>query len=359
MRSCLLITWPISPTLGEEIRAGTYPRVEFFELARILDATVLDTRLACTSQSFIVRNVAKINPVLALGILAWHRRKEFDLFYAGSEGVALILAALLKLNSARPVIAVLNHWLSNPRKSRLFKLLRLGDALDLLICLNKYQVKFAEEILGVSSKKIAQLDYGANVDGEFFSPAQATPESGRYILSIGLEQRDYRVLFEAVKGTDVQVKVIASGIRPIEAYDISVPKVKNECGNIELIDRVPYPRLRDLYAGAEFFVLPIRDVEFPAGITAIMESFAMGKPVVATRSRGVSEYIEDGVTGYWVASGDSADLREKVLALWNDRAKCERMGESCRQTVKGKVDLSRYVGQLASLLKSLVRVRNA
>ena len=45
----------------------------------------------------------------------------------------------------------------------------------------------------------------------------------------------------------------------------------------------------------------------------------MGKAVIASRTHGMREYIEDGKNGLWVNVGDTEDLRRKIVYLWNGR----------------------------------------
>ena len=62
----------------------------------------------------------------------------------------------------------------------------------------------------------------------------------------------------------------------------------------------------------------------------IVEAFAVGTPVVASRTGAMQELIRDGETGLLFDPGNADDLAEKVRQLWNseDRRRC--MGEAAR-----------------------------
>lgn len=64
-----------------------------------------------------------------------------------------------------------------------------------------------------------------------------------------------------------------------------------------------------LYAAADLFVMPSR-VEHLGNV--ILEAWARGAPVVATRTRGATELMEDGVTGLLVDTSDARSLAEGV-----------------------------------------------
>ena len=50
--------------------------------------------------------------------------------------------------------------------------------------------------------------------------------------------------------------------------------------------RYDYAALRALYAESSFVVVPLRETDFQAGVTTILEAMAMGKAVIATRTTG-------------------------------------------------------------------------
>jgi glycosyltransferase involved in cell wall biosynthesis len=79
---------------------------------------------------------------------------------------------------------------------------------------------------------------------------------------------------------------------------------------------------------AMYLVLPSVNYEgFPK---TIVEAFARGTPVLASRLGAMTEAIEDGVTGRHFAAGDSTDLAAVVRELQNDQAATVAMREPAR-----------------------------
>jgi glycosyltransferase involved in cell wall biosynthesis len=284
-----------------------------------------------------------------LAILAWLRRAEFELLCTGNENVGLLLAALLRPFRKRPKVVTMNHHLSHKWKARVFRGLGLEVTTDAIICLNEFQATFALAKLLVDPKKILQVRYGACVDGSFFSPRELQ-NPNPYVLSVGREGRDYQTLVEALLSLDIAATIVASGMRSPAEYPSPLPESDNQ---ISVRAGLNCLALRELYAGAAFVILPLHDVEYPAGITTIMEAMAMGKAVIATRSRGISEFIEDGETGLWANAGDAEDLREKILYLWNNPVIAQRMGVTARAAITERVNLNRYVEEIASVFLNI------
>jgi glycosyltransferase involved in cell wall biosynthesis len=53
---------------------------------------------------------------------------------------------------------------------------------------------------------------------------------------------------------------------------------------------------------------------------AVLEGSAIGVPVVAARSGGTPDLIDDGVSGLMFDPTDAEGLRRAVLRIWNDPA---------------------------------------
>jgi glycosyltransferase involved in cell wall biosynthesis len=56
-----------------------------------------------------------------------------------------------------------------------------------------------------------------------------------------------------------------------------------------------------------------------------LEAIARGVPVIASRSGGLSEVVEDGRSGLLFPNGDEGALRESMLAIAQGRAFGERI----------------------------------
>jgi len=69
----------------------------------------------------------------------------------------------------------------------------------------------------------------------------------------------------------------------------------------------------------------------PFGLVAV-EGMARSLPVVVTRSGGLQEIVEHGVTGF-IVEKDARALREAVVPLISDPVLRARMGEAGRERV--------------------------
>lgn len=85
---------------------------------------------------------------------------------------------------------------------------------------------------------------------------------------------------------------------------------------VRFVDRYVSNEEAALYfAAADLAVLPYRDA---TGSAVLQLAFGLGVPVVATRTGGMSEAVEDGVTGFLVAPGDVAGLSQAIMRYFRE-----------------------------------------
>lgn len=95
-------------------------------------------------------------------------------------------------------------------------------------------------------------------------------------------------------------------------------------------------------------ILPCLDVlAHPAWMEglgiALLEAAACSVPIVASRAGGMPEAVEDGVSGYLIAPGDSRALAERLERLLGDPALARRMGAAGRRRVEAHFAVPRMV----------------
>lgn len=79
------------------------------------------------------------------------------------------------------------------------------------------------------------------------------------------------------------------------------------------------------YQAADVFIHASRDEAFGK---AIVEAQACGTPVIATAVGGATELVQEGVTGFRVAGGDSVGMATALQRLLCDPRRCAAMGEA-------------------------------
>jgi glycogen synthase len=106
-------------------------------------------------------------------------------------------------------------------------------------------------------------------------------------------------------------------------------------------------------ARAELVVLPSLWESF--GYVAV-ESMALARAVIATRSGGFPEFIEHGRTGWLVPPGDAGALGDSILKRLSDPAASRRVGEAA-SVAADRFDVNAIVDDLVALYERALEGR--
>jgi glycosyltransferase involved in cell wall biosynthesis len=96
---------------------------------------------------------------------------------------------------------------------------------------------------------------------------------------------------------------------------------------------------------ADFDVVVLPSILEGFGIV-LLESMAMGKPVIASRVGGIPEAVEDGVTGILVPPANSSKLADALVVLLENSALRQSMGEAGRKRVESFFSLERTINEI-------------
>jgi len=83
----------------------------------------------------------------------------------------------------------------------------------------------------------------------------------------------------------------------------------------------------------------------PFGLVGI-EALAAGRPVVASATGGIGDWLEDGVSGLCITPGDAPALARALNELLADPAKQRAMGAAGRTTVAARFSAKHHVAAL-------------
>jgi glycosyltransferase involved in cell wall biosynthesis len=138
------------------------------------------------------------------------------------------------------------------------------------------------------------------------------------------------------------LKVVGDG--PLTARVQAAAQVD---ASIECLGPQPLSEVYRLVGEAAFLILPSLWYEhFPR---VIVEAFAKGTPVVASRLGAMAELVEDGRTGLHFEPGNAADLAVKVRWLLADPSALAQMRRAARQEFSQKYTATANHEQLMTI----------
>lgn len=279
--------------------------------------------------------------------------KKYEVVFL-CAGLPLVFLAKYVLRWKNPKFVIYNTYLSNALKRHPRGVLhwfnkKAIEGLDMIVCTARAQIQPLIDA-GIAPEKIVFRHIG--IDAKSFLHPMLVGGKHRvpYILSVGRDLgRDYKTLFEAVRGLDVKV-VVAT--KPEAIVGLAVPP------NVEIRFHIPYEEMPALYRGALFVVTPLKSSDNPdgsetSGQYGYLEPMAASKAVIVSDKPVVRDYIEHEKTGLLVQPDDARALRAEIERLIADETLRNHLGVDAQQSVLAKFTSEQWALSLAKIFKSL------
>lgn len=194
------------------------------------------------------------------------------------------------------------------------------------------------------------------VDADFFTLSRNTKSSDKFIIvSVGrlAWKKGYEYGIQAVamlkaNSIPVEYRIIADG-----NYKQPVLFAISELGLEEEIRIIPAHTSKDVkqyLEEAHVFLHPAISEGFS---NAVLEAQSMQLPVVTTNADGLSENVEDGVTGFVVPIYDANALADKLEWCYHNREHLNIMGEAGRKRVIEKFSIEEQLNKFEAFYKGL------
>ena len=287
------------------------------------------------------------------------RRERVDVIHAHNQGAAFY-GGLAGLICGRPLV-VTRHGVSFGKDRSHVWLSRLATMLAHdVVCVGRDVCQAARRIDWAPAGKLRLIYNG--VDTSIFRPRPnerqalrrelgAGPEE-KLVISVGrmAPEKDYPTLLKAVAALAGQApgcRLVMVGPGP------ELPLLEDLARKLDMNQRVVWLGERadipELLAAADVFALSSRS----EGVSiAILEAMASGLPVVATAVGGNAELVEQGTTGILSPPANPGALAQALLALLNDPARAEHMGQAGRARAQRNFSLEAMVRSYAGLYRA-------
>jgi glycosyltransferase involved in cell wall biosynthesis len=194
-------------------------------------------------------------------------------------------------------------------------------------------------------KKIEEMGFKGDIVHlpNFIDIAAYRPQYGArsrsivYVGRLSEEKGLFTLLDAAGHIEDATVKIIGEG--PL------MPALRRRAaeGGLQQVSFLGYRTGESLFheiASSSLVVLPSECHE--NNPRAVLEAFALGKPVIGSRLGGIPELVVDGVTGLTFTAGDAGDLSRKINSLINSPAAVMSWGRNARKLVEEKFNSEIY-----------------
>jgi glycosyltransferase involved in cell wall biosynthesis len=211
---------------------------------------------------------------------------------------------------------------------------------------------------GIPESQVRVLHYGhllSDQSGSFFENKKLTPDihKQKRILFVGriVPVKGLAWLLKALKlCPSVQLDVAGDGW--------SLNEVRNLALDLGLESRISWhgkcdkDAINKLLQQSFTLVFPSLWPE-PAGLVSL-EAYDQMRPVIASKTGGIVEHVENGVTGMLVPPGDVLALANIINDFANDFEKSKTFGINGYELLKSKFTFDQHVKSLNEIYSSIV-----
>jgi glycosyltransferase involved in cell wall biosynthesis len=270
-----------------------------------------------------------------------------DVVFCNAENSSIPFAAYCAGRRERPKLVSLFQNFDRPRNRLTSKLLRIARSTDLFVVGSKFQQDLVCKDLNLPYSKVLYLPQF--VDTNFFTPGLASPNKQRPVIaSVGLENRDYRLVAAAIQGMDLDIRICDTS-RFAKRLRKSFPDVVPP--NMEF-RYYEMGELVQLYRDADIFVMSVFESDYHAGSTSLVEAMACKRPIIATATKGLASYLDSDAI-ITVKPGDAEELRQAISYLLNNPDEANRRAERAYQIAMERHSVDVYASTLASYMSGL------
>jgi len=234
-----------------------------------------------------------------------------------------------------------------------------------VIALNNVEAE-QYKAMGVPEENIAIIPNGIDL-----SEYSELPPKGAFKKKFGIPEDRKIILYlgriHKIKGIDVLVKAYAHLKNEMNVNDavlvVAGPddgflnEVKFLVYNLGITDSVLftgplYGRDKlEAFVDSEVYVLPSRYEIF--GLT-VLEAYACGKPIVASRVGGLKDLVKNEETGLLFEPGNIAQLAKSIFNLLNDNDAAKEMGLKGKNFVREIFTIEKVVERLEKVYEEVV-----
>lgn len=229
-----------------------------------------------------------------------------------------------------------------------------------IIAVSHKTQKYVESITGVSKKIVVEYNginverFGKKIDKKAFKKKLGV---GDKFVCFTVRRITYKngidtILEVAEKLKNEKIIFLIGGKGPEFAKVQEIIK-ENNLKNVKLLGFISDADLPKYYSISDLFILPSKQGEgFPL---VVLEAFASGVPVIATKSGGHEEVIKNGINGYLVNVDKPAEILKRIDYLFENFSLLRKMSKECYELARKNFSWNTNINSLDLIYKEVIK----
>lgn len=187
------------------------------------------------------------------------------------------------------------------------------------------------------------------------------------LLSAGrlVKKKNYNNIIKAVKMVKERIgdlTLFIAGEGPERENIVECAKSEGVHKNVVLIGDIDAAALKVYYLMCDVFVLPsiVKNNDYETFGMVFLEAGACGKPVIGSKTGGISDAVIDDETGILVnAPSDAREIADAILYLLNNKQIADEMGRKARERIVAHFDWTKVGRNLNGIIEKIVGINEA
>ena len=256
-------------------------------------------------------------------ILAFKRARRYDVVISHGAPSGLLYSLLSRIRrEKRPLHIIIDVGSMNMGRNNRIETSLIKFALKshpAIIYHSSIQQSYYETVYKGFIKQSRFIPFGVSIE-EFYPLNLLTAD---YVLSFGCGNRDYQTLLSAWQEIDTPIRLYIIGETSIES-----------CDNVVSLPKYPISVLKQYIAKSLFVVIPLPVFNYSYGQMSFLQSMAMGKPVIVTKTPSSIDYLQNAQGAFLVNPYDEADMKNKIEYLLAHKDLLDDLGAKAREDIE-------------------------
>jgi len=308
-------------------------------------------------------------------VLRLHRKSQFDLVYSTYDCFSAISAAFLKLMGLKWIADIWDHpelW-KETREEDIKKILLINVPRVAAFQIVRRALKYADLVISaihpsalakfrISPQKTFAVTNG--VDLSITRPIGLKRSNTEFrVVYVGfvMKERGLNLMLHTMAMLKKRIKglkliLVGDARKEDVAYLDKSVKSSGLKAQVAFLGRQDHKKVLNLIEASDVCLYPFPRMETINCIypVKIFEYMAMGKAIVATKLKGVSEVMRDGINGLLVDPADPREMADAIFRIY-ENTDLRRVLEANAKKGAEEYDWNIINGKINKMISSLVK----
>lgn len=265
--------------------------------------------------------------------------KNSDILHA-NWSIPGIIAGLVGLLIRKPAITTLRgEDVHRAHSSSLFKLSLYSCILlnKRIICVSTDMQESLHTLFPRKAKKILHIPNGVDTCFSKLAEPDKKTTDRLVLLCVGslIKRKDFATVIKALPHCETRNNLLLciAGAGPEHSNLAALAEALNVSTAVRFLGSVAPDAIYLEYQKADIFIIASRSEGRP---NALIEAMSTGLPVIGTRISGITELIEDNISGCLFEPGEHMELAHLIDSLVRSQDMRNKVGKNARNSIERK-----------------------